>query len=77
MLVQVEVLSADRRSKGTDGLAGSSPEARQHIDGEGEGDESSHDAEYGHWLAGTANLVLLELQPSYEVGAEHGEDDNP
>ena len=46
--VEVEILGADGGREGTDGLTGGSPEAGNHIDGEGQRHQSAHDANNGH-----------------------------
>ena len=76
--VEVEVLGVDGRREGADGLAGRAPEARYHVDGEGQGAQSQHDGRHGHGLPQVAaNLVGPELEPSDEVAAQCQEDDNP
>ena len=76
--VEVEVLGIDGWRKGADGLAGRSPESGHHVDGEGYGAESCHDAGHGHGLVYlAAHSVFLELQLADEVEAHGSEDDYP
>ena len=76
--IQVEVLGVHWWSEGRDSLAWCSPKSRHHINGEGQRNESSHDAYNGHRLVEVATyFILLELQPATEVGTQHTKNDNP
>ena len=76
--ILVEILCVDGRGEGAHGLAGSSPESGNHIDGKGKRDEATHDAEHRHGLMDVAtNLVFLELQPTHEVSTQQTKNDDP
>ena len=83
-LTEYEVLRLHRRCKSTDGLAGSTPEARYHVEGKGEGNERQEETSDGsacvrHHLTHLVVLFLVmwETKPSDEIGTQQGKDDNP
>ena len=76
--VQVEVLRVHRRRKGADGLAGSTPESGNHVDGKGDGAQTQHDAGHGHGLVDVAtDSVFLKLKLADKIEAQRTEDDDP
>ena len=74
-MIEVEVLSVDRRSKCADCLTGSTPEARDKIYCERKRNHTEHDARNRHCVC--VALVARELELADKVEAEHAEDDDP
>ena len=74
VVVKVEVLRLHGRSKGTDRLQRSTPQAGNHVDGKSQ--RSQRQKETGHADLGIV-VVVGELDLSQQVEAQQGEEHNP
>ena len=78
MVVEIEVLGRDRRRESRHGLARSAPKSGYHVDGERQRAQAEHDGRNGHRLLQVAaDGILLELEPTHEIGAKSNENYNP
>ena len=78
-LIEIEILRWHGRSKGTDGLTGSAPKTRNHIEGKSQWAHTKHNANHGPGLftarltclrhSHRQRLIALESKPPQKIGA--------
>ena len=73
--IKVEILCAHGRSKGTDSLGGCTPEARNHVDGEGERGDAQEEGRHGGLAL--CFIIVGKLDKSEEIASQEGEEGNP